>query len=380
MNELTGEHSCIVVKELDCLTLYEENSPQSGWLAPFVSDYRYRLISLLSFSLKHLESSLALTLIDPERHFTAAINEAISAKEEEGGEMAQVDTAHMATKLALTNGRGFLTVSELLSVHFTHYDLKRLELYSRNLVDHHMILDLLPLMATLLFSQLRISLLQAAILIGIRLQHRDVDSLAKELDLPLNQVLAFFNKTVRKIASYFRRMIEVEEEKGLSAKTEKKSTEKISFQPSQTSRIERKTSSVPSNQIGKALEQEDEEIEEEDEVRTEQRKLLMANPNLRKHHVKLTDEELQATVGSGSVPKVLSVPKTSNGSDNKELEKDKKKRKHSMEEANVEQLSIMNSERSSSTEVPTDEKQFKKQTKQKSNPTTRSTNERRDRC
>ena len=64
-----------------------------------------------------------------------------------------------------------------------------------------MIYDLLPTLARLAFlgrvPSLRLSSLQVVILLAIGLQHRDVDSIANEIDLPVNQVLAFFNKTVR---------------------------------------------------------------------------------------------------------------------------------------------------------------------------------------
>lgn len=90
--------------------------------------------------------------------------------------------------------------------------MKRLELYSRNMVDHHMIVDTLPILARLLFlgrlRGVRISYLQVAILLATGLQHRDVDSIAAELDLPANQVLAFFNKTIRKIAQHLKELLE----------------------------------------------------------------------------------------------------------------------------------------------------------------------------
>ena len=47
---------------------------------------------------------------------------------------------------------------------------------------------------------MRLSYLQVAILLATGLQHRDVDAISAELDLPVNQVLAFFNK-VRQIPS-----------------------------------------------------------------------------------------------------------------------------------------------------------------------------------
>ncbi len=52
-------------------------------------------------------------------------------------------------------------------VYLSYHDMKRLELYSRNMADHHMILD-----------TLRLPYLQVAILLATGLQHRDVDSIA----------------------------------------------------------------------------------------------------------------------------------------------------------------------------------------------------------
>ena len=54
------------------------------------------------------------------------------------------------------------------------FDLKRLEAYSKNLVDYHMILDLIPDLARQFFvrkftGELKLSYAQAAILIGIGL-------------------------------------------------------------------------------------------------------------------------------------------------------------------------------------------------------------------
>ena len=38
-----------------------------------------------------------------------------------------------------------------LDVYLTKYDLKRLEMYSKNLVDYHLIMDLIPSLARLYF-------------------------------------------------------------------------------------------------------------------------------------------------------------------------------------------------------------------------------------
>lgn len=113
-NELTGEHSCIALKELDTSGIYDNNTPQNGWLGPFIHDYRFRLISLLSYTFQHLSSSMALTLIDPERQFTAAIN---SNADDDGDDPTSSSTVNNAA-VAMTNGRGILNVEELVNVHF----------------------------------------------------------------------------------------------------------------------------------------------------------------------------------------------------------------------------------------------------------------------
>ncbi|CAM9107010.1 unnamed protein product, partial [Ectocarpus fasciculatus] len=213
-NDLTGEHSSIVLREMNCAEV--PGAPNAGWLAAYVSDYRRRLVSLMSYSFRSMPTALALTLLDPDRAITST----------GGGAGSQ-----SAAAVGRDAGSQLLTVSELLSVHLSQHDLKRLELYSRNMVDHHMILDTVPVLARLLFScrlpnvasvgdgevaegssGFHLSALQAVVLLGIGLQHRDVDDISSELNLPANQVLAFFNKTLRKITSVLRAMIEQDAE------------------------------------------------------------------------------------------------------------------------------------------------------------------------
>jgi N-acetyltransferase 10 len=79
-------------------------------------------------------------------------------------------------------------------------------MYAQNLVDYHLVLDLVPEMAKLYFlnklgAEFNLSLVQAAILIGMGLQHKSIEDLEKELQLPPNQLLALFNKVVKKIIS-----------------------------------------------------------------------------------------------------------------------------------------------------------------------------------
>ena len=71
------------------------------------------------------------------------------------------------------------------------YDLKRLQAYSNSLVDHHMIMDLVPPLAHAYFSQgiaANLSYIQAAILLTMGLQAMDITGVQDVLQLPSNQV------------------------------------------------------------------------------------------------------------------------------------------------------------------------------------------------
>ena len=87
------------------------------------------------------------------------------------------------------------------------FDLKRLESYANNMLDYHVILDLLPLVADLYFAdrlQLSLSGVQRAILLAIGLQRKGIDDMEKELSLPSGQVMAMFIKIIKKVSTAFR--------------------------------------------------------------------------------------------------------------------------------------------------------------------------------
>uniref|UniRef100_A0AAQ5YH30 RNA cytidine acetyltransferase n=1 Tax=Amphiprion ocellaris TaxID=80972 RepID=A0AAQ5YH30_AMPOC len=103
-NDLTGEHSCVMLKELNT----DEAPEQSQWLSAFWKDFRRRFLSLLSYQFSSFHPSLALNILQNKNN------------------------------------------SEL-AAHFSPYDLKRLELYSRSMVDYHLIMDLIPSVARMFF-------------------------------------------------------------------------------------------------------------------------------------------------------------------------------------------------------------------------------------
>lgn len=94
---------------------------------------------------------------------------------------------------------------EEMDMFLTPYDLKRIESYSRNLVDYHIIMDLLPTLGRMVFLQkfpFELTMLQASIMIGMGLQYKSVTQLETELNIQSRQVLSLFNKAIRKISGF----------------------------------------------------------------------------------------------------------------------------------------------------------------------------------
>jgi N-acetyltransferase 10 len=177
-NELTGEHSAIMVRTLSKRTGFDDS-----WLDAFSSDTRRRMISLLGGSFRDIEVRLALSLLE---NFGRTQGTKKSIQERAGA------------------FGGKISIQEL-DLLLTPHDLKRLELYGRNLCDHHLVTDLLPTLARLYFSErfgsdFALSGVQAALLCGTGLQAKSVEQLSNELGLPVNQALAMFNKAIRKLS------------------------------------------------------------------------------------------------------------------------------------------------------------------------------------
>ena len=120
---------------------------------------------------------------------------------------------HESTTLALAILASGSKGSKVVMDSLTDHDRARLEAYSRNLVDHHLITDLLPRLAEQYFfspedKRVSLSALQQALLVGLGLQLKTVDAMSLETSLPVSQLLAMLNKAIRKFV-----MVPVEQRK-----------------------------------------------------------------------------------------------------------------------------------------------------------------------
>ncbi|KAF4125197.1 N-acetyltransferase 10 [Geosmithia morbida] len=176
-NDLTGEHTCVMVRPLD-------RAGDKSWAGAFARDFQRRYLSLLSYHFRSFEPVAALS-IDESARSGASLDSAADPPPLTGAE---------------------------LSRHMTPFDLKRLESYAANMLDYHVILDLVPTIATLYFTgRLRpavsLSGVQQTVLLAIGLQRKDMETTAPEINLPMPQLMAMFIKILRKVSNHLASLV-----------------------------------------------------------------------------------------------------------------------------------------------------------------------------
>ena len=198
-NDLTGEHSAIMIRALPKRTGYDD-----AWLPAFSIDSKRRIISLLSGQFRDMNVALAYSLLEDVGSVSSS-NKIFMENEE----------ASVAIGKRSGTPLKRIDATELNFI-LTPHDIKRIDLYGRNLCDHHLVTDLLPPLARLYFtgrygSDFTLSSVQGALLCGVGLQNKTIDEMTTELNLPPNQVLAMFNKGIRKISMTLQSIMEESE-------------------------------------------------------------------------------------------------------------------------------------------------------------------------
>ncbi|KAH7027767.1 GNAT acetyltransferase 2-domain-containing protein [Microdochium trichocladiopsis] len=174
-NELTGEHTCVMLRPL---------TEDQTWLGGFSKDFHRRFLQLLGYQFREFASVTALSL------------------DESANMGARLDPGNTPSPFARAD----------LDTLLTPWDQKRLESYANNLLDYHVILDLIPAIAMLYFTgriraDVKLTGVQQAILLAVGLQRKDMDAISAELSLPSSQLLAMFIKIVKKMTAHFRELV-----------------------------------------------------------------------------------------------------------------------------------------------------------------------------
>lgn len=148
-NDLTGEHSCIMIASLS-----GDRVETKDWLQQYFLDFRRRVIKLLPKSFTKYTTALALSLLD---------NKNVTIK---GNELTQDE----------------------LNSYFIPHDVQRLESYIRNQIEYRLILDLTNDLSSLYFQMklpnAPLDALQKAILLGIGSMNKNIDQLSAEFNMP----------------------------------------------------------------------------------------------------------------------------------------------------------------------------------------------------
>uniref|UniRef100_K3XCC4 RNA cytidine acetyltransferase n=1 Tax=Globisporangium ultimum (strain ATCC 200006 / CBS 805.95 / DAOM BR144) TaxID=431595 RepID=K3XCC4_GLOUD len=298
-NELTGEHTAIMLRSLRCDDLPE--SPAGGWLDEFVADARRRFVSLLSYEFATFPGALSLSLLSDEA--------AAASSKKEGHD------ASAAPRALQRSATGEIKPEELNMV-ITPYDVKRLKSYAKNLVDYHMIVDLIPSLARLYFLQrfpdMTLSYLQRAILVSIGLQHQSVDVIQKELGVPSNQLLALFNKAIRKFLAQVEGVLEKQLE---------------SEQKEQDQKIAKLAGAVAKGMNPTEQSLADEMREGASEAKKKMQQEMLENLNLMKYAVRGEDADWDealttSTVSADGVVQVKNKKKAESGGSSKKTKRD----------------------------------------------------------
>ncbi|ESS66257.1 hypothetical protein TCDM_05153 [Trypanosoma cruzi Dm28c] len=194
-NELTGEHSCVMVR------------PIGLDLALLRAEFRRRFIPLLAMPFRHLSTELALSILkdidvnDPQKLAAAT------------------DLSQASAHVVRVGGQVQCTWPDLEKI-FSGNDMKRLKLNATMFVDGGQVLDLIPAIAKLYFeSRLHrlpdgsegvvLSHAQAALLLAVGLQCQTVEQVAQQTafaGVPIQQLRAFLQKAVSRIVEHFSRL------------------------------------------------------------------------------------------------------------------------------------------------------------------------------
>ncbi|KAK8607016.1 hypothetical protein V6N13_052767 [Hibiscus sabdariffa] len=177
-NNVTGEHTCMILKPLNNDDFEISGSDEWGFFSPFYQEFRLRFSRNLNHHFRNMEYKLAMSVLDPKIDFT--------------------DIEPAPSK---SDG-----LSNLINTLLSPYDMGRLKDYSNNLIDFLPITDLLSILAHLYFQEkmpVTLTYVQASILFCMGLQNQDVSYVEEQMKkLERQQILSQFKKVMIKLYKY----------------------------------------------------------------------------------------------------------------------------------------------------------------------------------
>ncbi|KDP28681.1 hypothetical protein JCGZ_14452 [Jatropha curcas] len=176
-NDITGEHSCMVLKPLETDDIEHDGLGPLNFLTPFYQCFKRKFVKRFPLCFKELDYKLAMSILDPKINFSE--NEASSCSEKES--------------------------SVLVKLICSPDELKLLECYANNRKDFGKVKHLVPLFAYYYFEEkipITLSYLQASLLLCMGLQLHDVTYIEGKLKLERQQILHLFRKVMVKFYNY----------------------------------------------------------------------------------------------------------------------------------------------------------------------------------
>uniref|UniRef100_A0A915DH43 RNA cytidine acetyltransferase n=1 Tax=Ditylenchus dipsaci TaxID=166011 RepID=A0A915DH43_9BILA len=250
-NDLTGEHTCIMLKTLTIRRTTEIGDTEEQktantdgtWLQAYFQEFRHRFVSLLGYCFSNFTPHLALSLMS----------------------MKSSSSPQMRLKIFCQ------------------------EKACQSMVDRSLVMDLIPVLASIYFNErieVELDLRQAAILLCVGLQRKTVEETSDELNLPINQASSLLYKAILHLSGHFDTICKKSIEDQMSSVAGKEKVQQMldGMQPTV-----------------KSLEEDLREAEEEIKARqTKDRNKLkkeLGNKLLSEFSIQGDDEEWQEAVG-----------------------------------------------------------------------------------
>ncbi|KAL2531341.1 UPF0202 protein [Abeliophyllum distichum] len=172
-SNVTGEHSCMVLKPLNNDDIETSGSDPMGFIRPFYQGFRHIFIQLLSSTFRQMEYKLAMSILDPKLNFSDLVDPAMSSSNE------------------------FLISDPIL--------MMRLEAYANNLANYEKIDFCKNALACQYFEEkipVTLSYAQASVLLCMGLQKKDISYIEQEMKLEGQQILSLYLKVMKKFHKY----------------------------------------------------------------------------------------------------------------------------------------------------------------------------------